>query len=307
MDVPFSIANCWQTLSLPGTRPYQAPVIRSMVQIHMVHPHLDIGVQHPPTMEVLQPWHQLMQVPRKPRGDSLEHQGCFAGKTRQTKMCWGTCSAFSSKKPGSNDDSTYVFFPTISGNSETFLEWPSGTQARRANRTPQVFSQCQASQDQPPGYHRRPFPSPQFLAYHPQKPWVCFSINLFMSAISAPFWGGPFLFFWHWGVLKWIWQTYKTHSKCWHHWFWKFTGNHGFLPSNIGLSCKNFPSSNSMMASSKCFQQWGSKSWRAKPLIPNPLGVVDQPVEEGAWGAIEITTYHLGMNNQTWKVLYVDI
>ena len=199
------------------------------------------------------------------------------------------------------------FFPTISGNSETFLEWPSGTQARRANRTPQVFSQCQASQDQPPGYHRRPFPSPQFLAYHPQKPWVCFSINLFMSAISAPFWGGPFLFFWHWGVLKWIWQTYKTHSKCWHHWFWKFTGNHCFLPSNIGLSCKNFPSSNSMMASSKCFQQWGSKSWRAKPLIPNPLGVVDQPVEEGAWGAIEITTYHLGMNNQTWKVLYVDI
>ena len=39
----------------------------------------------------------------------------------------------------------------------------------------------------------------QFLAYHPQKPWVCFSINLFMSAISAPFWGGPFMFFWHWG------------------------------------------------------------------------------------------------------------
>jgi hypothetical protein len=58
------------------------------------------------------------------------------------------------------------------------------------------------------------------LAYHPQKPWVCFSINLFMSAISAPFWGGPFMFFWHWGVLKWIWQKHtKTHSKCWHHWF----------------------------------------------------------------------------------------
>lgn len=161
MDVPFSIANCWQTLSLPGTKPYQAPVIRSMV--HMVHmvPHLDIGVQHPPTMEVLQPWHQLMQVPRKPRaGDFLEHQGCFAGKTRQKKCVEAHVQHFHPKNLGQMMMiRPTFFFPTISGNSETFLEWPSGTQARRANRTPQVFSQCQASQDQPPGYHRRPFPS----------------------------------------------------------------------------------------------------------------------------------------------------
>ena len=209
MDVPFSIANCWQTLSLPGTKPYQAPVIRSMVQIHMVHPHLDIGVQHPPTMEVLQPWHQWMQVPRKPRRDSLEHQGCFAGKTRQTKMCWGTCSAFSSKKPGSNDDSTYVFFPPFQAILKHF--WSDLLAHRPGAQT--VHPRCSPSARHPRINHLVTigdhFLPPNFWHTTPRNPE--YALVLIYSCLPfLPLFGG--VLFCSFGIGR-SWNEYDKHTK----------------------------------------------------------------------------------------------